>query len=162
MGRECISKDSPKVEVCGTLDELNSFLGLARACVKNKEIRETLKNVQEELFLLGADLITPLEKNVERISGQHVRHLEEKATSIEEGLEELNRFIIPGGCLGSAALHIARTVCRRAERSIVALKRKEKINEEAIRYMNRLSDLLFVLARKVNRLEGEEEEFVNP
>ncbi|MBI4276742.1 cob(I)yrinic acid a,c-diamide adenosyltransferase [Candidatus Uhrbacteria bacterium] len=156
-----VSKDSLRVTAYGEVDELNSFLGLARTGTENDAVKELLKTVQNDLFIIGADLATPigLKADALRITAEHVRYLETTMDSFTEQLEPLSRFILPSGSATASLLHACRTICRRAERSVVALKKEEAVNEEVIRYLNRLSDLLFVLARIENKRAGVEEEF---
>ncbi len=151
-----VGKDDVRVEAYGTVDELNSVLGIVRAVSKNDEISEIVKEIQNLLFTLGADLATPLESEnarIKRISKEDVENIERLIDKIDEKLEPLRSFILPGGTLVASFLHLARAVCRRAERRIVYLSKKEKINSQIIPFINRLSDLLFVLARYANKIE---------
>jgi len=153
-----VSKDSLRIEVCGALDELSSVLGLALAKELDPEIVPWVQRVQNDLFRLGADLCMPGEDKrrleVPQIEQGHVERLEAETGRLLEKLAPLREFILPGGARGAACLHVARTVCRRAERSLVALSRKEPVGAFALKYLNRLSDWLFVLARHENRLKG--------
>ncbi len=151
-----ISKDSPRVRAYGDIDELNSVLGLVRVSSKNEEIDSVLERLQKELFAAGADLASPTDEShdVPRISEEMVAGLEKTIDMLQERLPTLNVFILPGGGETGARLHFARAVARRAERNIVALSKIEKVNESLIPYFNRLSDLLFVMARSVNHHEG--------
>jgi cob(I)alamin adenosyltransferase len=122
------------------------------------ELAETLRQLQQELFTVGADLATPSgtkESRTVRVSDEHIRRLESEIDRHDETLEPLKNFILPGGTERAAALHLARTICRRAEREIIELAEQEKINERVIVYLNRFSDLLFVLARTANARAGE-------
>ncbi len=151
-----VGKDDVRVEAYGTVDELNSVLGIVRAVSKNDEISEIVKEIQNLLFTLGADLATPLESEnarIKRISKEDVENIERLIDKIDEKLEPLRSFILPGGTLVASFLHLARAVCRRAERRIVYLSKKEKINSQIIPFINRLSDLLFMLARYANKIE---------
>lgn len=151
-----VGKDDARVEAYGTVDELNSVLGIVRAFSKNDEVSEIIIEIQNLLFTLGADLATPLDVEnvkIKRISKENVDNIERLIDKIDEKLEPLRSFILPGGTLVASFLHLARSVCRRAERKIVYLSRKEKINPEIIPFVNRLSDLLFVLARYANKIE---------
>jgi len=139
-----IAKDSPRIEVIGDVDELNSHLGAVLACDIPEPVQECLEDVQHDLFHLGGELSTPGRK---AIVAANVSALEEILDGFNAGLPPLKEFILPGGGPGAAACHLARAVCRRAERHMVALARAEAINPQAQRYLNRLSDLLFVLAR---------------
>lgn len=160
VGGKRLSKDSLRIQAYGDVDELNAFLGVCRACNRHTELEEILHHLQAELFDLGADLATPLDSKVQvpRVQKKQITELENRIDFIDEKVASLRHFILPGGCVLSANLHLARTACRRAERSIVALQKQEKIGENVIMYVNRLSDLLFMLARFANRLEGIVEE----
>jgi len=160
LGGKRVAKSSLRIEAYGTVDELNSHLGFARALVPPKEIDEELLRLQTELFILGADLSTPLSvtaSHITRIDETNVTRLETVIDRIEEQIQPLKNFILPSGALVAAQLHIARTVCRRAERTVDALGRKEPLGASPLMYLNRLADLLFVLARYVNHLVGIEE-----
>jgi cob(I)alamin adenosyltransferase len=162
FGGNRIGKDSLRVEAYGEIDELNSSIGLALNSIQNTEISALLKNIQEELFGIGAGLATPPVKPVEheksKIEGENVKTLEEAIDRYDKDLQPLQRFILPGGTEGAARLHLARSICRRAERRVVALLRDEEVNPLILKYMNRLSDLLFVLARTINQKAGQIEE----
>tara|TARA_B100000749_G_scaffold199992_1_gene155844 strand:- start:347 stop:913 length:567 start_codon:yes stop_codon:yes gene_type:complete len=146
-----VNKDSLRVDAYGSVDEANATIGLS-ILRTNIKIKKILKIVQNDLFDLGADLCLPDKKNTQKlkITKDRVDYIEEKIDNFNKELSSLNSFILPGGSESSTYLHIARTVTRRAERKIVALSKKEKINPIAIIYLNRLSDLLFVLARYTN------------
>ncbi len=157
FGGQRVPKDDLFVEAYGTVDELNSCLGLAIAMGEIPlEITEMLVQIQNFLFVVGSDLATPLNSPIRSrndfptISDDDVAWLEQKIDDLSEKLPPLKSFILPGGHKGSAFLHFCRTVCRRAERRVISLKGKEKINEKIIVFLNRLSDLLFVMARTVN------------
>jgi cob(I)alamin adenosyltransferase len=149
-----VDKDAPRVEAYGTVDELNACLGMVCAQLPNDDVLECLRRVQTELFDLGADLATPVtattRKEIPRAHEAQTLRMEEWIDRYSKELEPLTQFILPSGALPGATLHFARTVCRRAEREVVTLSKVEEINPEIIRYLNRLSDLLFVLARVVN------------
>lgn len=154
---ERISKSALRVECIGEVDEANAAIGWAREMVKGTfpDVDILLARIQNDLFDLGADLCIPEPPGVAagtalRIVGSQVASLEKEIDSLNEKLEPLNSFILPGGSQASAALHIGRTVVRRAERAIIKLHEVDPINLEAIKYLNRLSDLLFVLCRHVN------------
>jgi cob(I)alamin adenosyltransferase len=153
-----VPKDALRVECYGTVDELNSAIGVARAAELPAELDAALARVQNELFHLGSDLCVPeAEKKhhpVPRIEERHVAGLERLIDEWNERLPQLDNFVLPGGTAAAAALHLARTVCRRAERLLVALSRAEPVGAHALPYLNRLSDALFVLARVANRLAG--------
>jgi cob(I)alamin adenosyltransferase len=154
VGGERVSKSSLRVDAYGEVDELNSILGLARAKLNDSEIDELLSLIQNDLFTLGADLASPKGIEVPRIAASFVKTLEDYSDKFLKELEPLKEFILPGGGDAGAALHIARAVARRAERRAVALSEAEELNDQAIVYLNRLSDLLFIVARTVNRREG--------
>jgi cob(I)alamin adenosyltransferase len=160
---ERVSKSSARVEAYGTVDELNSAIGAARAAGLSQEIDETLGRVQNELFRLGADLSVPEQhKKDERkksagIGEAQVKALERLIDDSTAELGPLENFILPGGTSGASLLHVARTVCRRAERRTVALSEREAVSGWSVRYLNRLSDALFILARLENRRRGKNE-----
>lgn len=154
-GGQRVDKDSARVTAYGCVDELNAVLGLVRASGMPEELDALLQRVQNELFVLGADLSNPNEETrVDRIGESHIGHLEEEIDQFETEVEPLKQFILPGGSLSAAHIHLARTVCRRAERETVMLSRQESINPVTITYLNRLSDWLFVLARLANTRAG--------
>ncbi len=154
-----LQKDSPRMAVCGAVDELNSYLGWVRAQGLPAWMEEHLRRVQSDLFLLGADLAAPAEgvkegDRVLRLEEGSESFLEEAIDRMDAALEPLRQFIIPGGTAAAAALHVARSVCRRAEREVVALSRKETVSPPTLAYLNRLSDLLFTMAREANQIAG--------
>jgi len=156
-----VAKDALRVECYGTVDELNSALGTARAAGLPPGLDPPLARIQNDLFHLGSDLCVPeAEKTahpVPRIEARHVELLEGWIDAWNGQLAPLSNFILPGGTPAAAALHLARTVCRRAERLLVRLAREEAVGEHDLPYLNRLSDLLFVLARAANDLAGRED-----
>jgi cob(I)alamin adenosyltransferase len=147
-----VPKTNPRIEAYGAVDELNSVLGLALASDLPPEFRPWLEQVQNDLFDLGADLSVPLEDERERlrVTNAQVERLEELCDLVNERLEPLKSFILPGGTEAAARLHVGRSVCRRAERLAVDLAGKDSVNPAALAYLNRLSDLLFILARAAN------------
>lgn len=156
-----VPKHAPRVEAYGTVDELNATLGLARLQA-DEEADEGLSRIQNDLFDLGADLCTPDFENDAaaphprlRIVPAQVDRLEAEIDAMNRDLSPLRSFVLPGGTPLAAALHLCRTVCRRAERHATALAEIETINPEAVRYLNRLSDWLFVAARASNADEGD-------
>jgi cob(I)alamin adenosyltransferase len=157
-GGQRVGKDTPRIEAYGTVDELNSVIGVALAAGVNEAIAEPLRGIQNELFHLGSDLCILEEDKqrlpVPRIEERHVAALEGLMDRLSEELSPLENFILPGGAPGAAQLHVARTVCRRAERLLVALARTEAVGEWTVRYLNRLSDALFVMARHENKRRG--------
>ncbi len=155
---ERVPKDSLRLDAYGTVDELNSSIGVAIVSELDPTVAEALRGIQNELFHLGSDLCVP-ESDKERmpvpeIGPRHVAALEELMDRLSEELSPLENFILPGGSPGAAHLHVARTVCRRAERIAVALSREQPIGADAIPYLNRLSDALFVMARYENKKRG--------
>jgi cob(I)alamin adenosyltransferase len=159
FGGKRVDKDNSRIKAYGTVDELNSVIGLAVAEVRSEEVKSVLLKIQNELFTVGSDLATPEEninssKYVSRIDEQNTIHLENIIDRFDSKLPGLTNFILPGGIKGAAFLHNARTICRRAEREIVSLSKEEKTNPSILIYLNRLSDLLFVLARYENFVSG--------
>jgi cob(I)alamin adenosyltransferase len=150
-----VPKDAPRVQAYGTVDECNAAIGVARAAGVGAELDALLARVQNDLFIVGADLATPGEAaNIPRIDQEAVQALEQAIDELEARLEPLRQFILPGGSLSAAYLHLARTICRRAERRVVALSHNEPVNPQVAVYLNRLSDLLFVAARFANANAG--------
>jgi cob(I)alamin adenosyltransferase len=150
-------KDDPRIEVLGCLDEVNSQLGVVMASLDGNDpadIPSELSLVQHRLFDAGAELAAP---GMERISADDVRRLEAALDAHNDQLPPLREFILPGGKAAAAQCHLARAVCRRAERRLVAFGRGERINAHTLQYLNRLSDLLFVFARVLGRQDGAEE-----
>ena len=147
-----VPKSDLRIAAFGTVDELNSWLGLALARGVPEPFRPWLERIQNELFDLGADLSVPTDERRERlrVTREQVAGLEELCDAANEGLEPLRSFVLPGGTEAAATLHVARTVCRRAERLAVELAATEPVNPVALAYLNRLSDLLFILARAAN------------
>jgi cob(I)alamin adenosyltransferase len=160
FGGKRVPKNTLRIDTYGTVDELNAQLGVVRALKPHPNVDELLDQIQNQLFVLGADLAAPFDSapsNFKRIQQKEIQFLEESIDSLDAQLEPLKSFILPGGSLVSAQLHAARTVCRRAERLADALGRKEEIGKFPLIYLNRLADLLFVAARYVNKLAGMEE-----
>lgn len=152
-----VSKTHLRVEAYGTVDELNSILGVARAYQPSEKTDTWLAQIQRQLFNLGADLATPLDAKsdwVVRMDANTVLWLENAIDEMTAQLPELKHFILPGGSAAAAQLHVARTVCRRAERLIVGLQTQEPIGDHVLNYLNRLSDFLFTLARWENMQAG--------
>ena len=161
FGGKQVSKDDIRVEAYGTVDELNSFLGLAIAKLPDvmNDWRERLTSIQSDCFTLGAILATPktdAEKpeHVPDLQDSRIEQLEKWIDELDDELEPLKAFVLPGGSEAAATLHAARSVCRRAERRVVALAKHEEVEDVVVRYMNRLSDLLFTLARAANARLG--------
>lgn len=160
-GGERVKKTAQRVEAYGTVDECNSAIGLARAHLTDTELDAVLSGLQNALFDVGADLATPNDspyaKNVSRIDDTDVGALETLIDRLQEQCPPFTNFIHPGGTPASAALHVARTVARRAEREVLRLEAEEPTNHEVARYLNRLSDFLFILSRVVNARAGVSE-----
>jgi len=159
FGAGRVSKDNIRIEAFGTVDELNSFIGLVITESKNDEVKQTLIKIQNQLFNLGSDLATPNEMesqniSIPRITDEDYKYIEQQIDFFSDKLDELKFFILPGGTRAASILHIARTICRRAERRVVALNNMVKINSNIIIFLNRISDLLFVLARYENKISG--------
>jgi cob(I)alamin adenosyltransferase len=156
FGGTRVSKASARVSAYGDVDELNSAIGVARLHRLDDERDALLGAIQNELFDLGAELAARpgKESSVPRIGEEEIERLERAIDRVDEEVGPLASFILPGGSPGAAYLHLARTVCRRAERSVVALAAAEQVRPEVLRYLNRLSDLLFVLARLANARAG--------
>ena len=156
-----VPKDHLRVEAYGTIDELNSTLGVARALKPRAQIEDWLVRVQNHLFYLGSDLATPIDaksKHVARADSEHVAWLEATIDTMTADLPPLRNFILPGGSPVGAQVHVARTVCRRAERLIVRLTESEPVSPQVLPYINRLSDFLFTLARWENHQAGVPDE----
>jgi cob(I)alamin adenosyltransferase len=168
VGGKRVPKDSLRIEAYGAIDELNSIVGLAR--VFNEEsldageahqfLDEVLCQIQDQLFDIGSELATPAEffqQGMYRVSEDEIDRLEKLMDKCHEDLEPLKSFVLPGGGRVGAYLHQSRTVCRRAERDILRLSRKEEVNPDVLKYVNRLSDLFFVLSRWIAKQTGEQE-----
>ena len=149
-----IGKDNLRIEAIGTVDELNSAIGVALAFQKDKKVIDALEDVQDKLFTVGAELASISAKSP-TITENHVKNLEKAIDGFEIG--EIRKFVLPNGTTSSVFLHHARTIARRTERIVVALSKKEKLNGHMLKYLNRLSSLLFVLSVYVNRQEGGKE-----
>jgi cob(I)alamin adenosyltransferase len=165
-GGRRVPKDSPRVEAYGTVDELNSQLGVALATGLSERLVDELALVQNELFDLGADLATPADSQarhpVPTVQPRHIERLEALIDELNEVVGPLANFLLPGGSPGAAQLHVARTICRRAERVTTALAREEAVGATVLPYLNRLSDALFVMARYENHIRGAAEPLWNP
>ncbi len=160
IGGGKVRKDDVRVAAYGTLDELNALIGFTIAMLENEEaMNEELEHIQQTLFDCGSDLATPDGVRPYKTKKEHAKWLEEKIDYYSEIPPEIEEFILPGGSKGAALLHMARTVTRRAEREIVALMTTETINQEVLRYVNRLSDYFFAVARVVNFHAGKDDIF---
>jgi cob(I)alamin adenosyltransferase len=165
-GGQRVAKDSRRVETYGTLDELNSQIGVALAGGLCERLAAELPQIQNELFDLGADLATPAESQarhpVPTVEVRHIEKLEALIDELNDVVGPLANFLLPGGSAGAARLHVARTVCRRAERQATALAREDSIGANVLPYLNRLSDALFVMARFENHERGVSEPLWRP
>jgi len=165
VGGQRVPKDSARVVAYGSVDELNSHVSLALSLGLPDDLARSLKTIQNDLFHLGADLATREEDkpqlNVPHIEPRHIAALEQLMDRLMDELGPLENFILPGGSTGAAALHVARAVCRRAERDVIALSHSEPIGPLTIKYLNRLSDALFVMARYENHARGVSETYWN-
>jgi cob(I)alamin adenosyltransferase len=159
FGGARVPKDHIRIESYGTVDELNSFIGLVRDSIQAEEQRAELKNIQDKLFVLGANLAAQPGKplSLPPLVEQDILDLEQSIDRMEESLPPLKTFILPGGHTSVSYCHLARCVCRRAERLVVALDHNEPVEDILIQYLNRLSDYLFVLARKIGQDLGAAE-----
>lgn len=169
-GGQTLSKDAPRVEAFGTVDELMAQIGVVRAendraPQPSQQLDAQLRRIQNELFNLGAELaMLPADrrKNTPSIESRHVESLEAEIDEMNSELKPLESFVLPGGSALCAAVHVARSVCRRAEREVIRMGHVEPLPEHAIRYLNRLSDWLFVAARFVAHSEGQPEPLWEP
>ena len=159
QGGQRVAKSSQQIVVLGILDELNASLGVVRAAGLPAEIETIVVRVQNQLFQLGAELAESEHghPSVERIGPFHVSFLEMTIDNVQDGLPPLKAFILPGGTMSATQMHLARSVCRRTERELVALAEEISIRSAVLEYINRLGDLLFVLARMANREAGRQE-----
>ena len=166
-----VSKAAARVESYGTLDELNAFIGLAKAEISDEKVLSQLQKIQFDLFTVGSEAATPTDKMLLAngknrldlmISEKEITELELWMDDFDAELEPLRFFILPSGGKAAATVHVCRTVCRRAERAIVFLNETEEVRPELIKYLNRLSDYLFILARYISKISGEKEDYWNP
>jgi cob(I)alamin adenosyltransferase len=165
-GGRRVAKDSPRVRAYGTVDELNSAIGVALALGLTDRLAGELGSIQNELFDLGSDLCWPEDDErrtrIPTVQPKHVRRLETLIDELNEVVGPLTNFLLPGGAPGAAQLHVARTICRRAEREAITLSHEEPIGELVLPYLNRLSDALFVMARFENHERGVDEPLWQP
>ncbi|RSK27490.1 cob(I)yrinic acid a,c-diamide adenosyltransferase [Bacillus sp. HMF5848] len=158
-----VDKDHLRVNAYGTIDEVNSYIGLAMAYVEEEDLKDVyqeLQKIQHELFDCGGDLAFVGDKYPYKVNAQMVQFLEERIDAYISEAPPLEKFILPGGSKASSTIHVARTIARRAERQIVTLNREQAINEHVLVYMNRLSDYLFAVARIINaRLQVKDVEY---
>ncbi len=167
FGGERVSKDSLRISAYGAIDELNAFVGFAITEVEDENVKSELLKIQNELFVVGSDLATPenektVKLNIQRTPEAFYKDLEQLIDKYDAQLEELRNFILPGGSKSSALLHICRTICRRAEREVVSLKNTVTIGDNIVIFLNRLSDLLFVLSRFENKVSNHSDVIWNP
>ena len=158
---ERVKKDNERVEAYGNVDELNSVIGIVRSKLRNKRIDRILAIVQNDLFIIGADLASTYSDKALRLKKSRSKYIEKQIDHYLSKLEPLREFILPSGSEACSFVHLARTVARRTERSVVKLMEKERINSNILIYLNRLSDLFFVIARIVNKEDGFEETYVD-
>ena len=166
-----VSKAAARVESYGTLDELNALIGLAKSEISDEKVLSQLQKIQFDLFTVGSEAATPTDKMLLAngknrldlmISEKEITELELWMDDFDAELEPLRFFILPSGGKAAATVHVCRTVCRRAERAMVFLNETEEVRPELIKYLNRLSDYLFILARYISKISGEKEEYWNP
>ncbi|MCL1671830.1 cob(I)yrinic acid a,c-diamide adenosyltransferase [Elizabethkingia ursingii] len=166
-----VSKASARVDAYGTIDELNAFIGIAKSHIDDSDCLKQLAEIQYDLFTLGSEAATAIDKVYlangksrlpVTIKEEDISKLEVWMDKMDESLEPLQFFILPGGGKAATFLHAARTICRRAERGMVFLNETEEVRPELIKYLNRLSDYLFVMARYASMLDNEQEEYWNP
>lgn len=156
LNGKTINKGDPRIEACGTVDELSSFIGYTAAITKDKKLKQELIRIQKDLYLLSADLANLKKENC-LINEEHIKNLEKVGKEIKSSLPEMRKFTLPGGTESAALLHITRTVCRRAERTVVRVTAEYSINPAVLVYLNRLSTILFLMARKQNFDKGIKE-----
>lgn len=153
LGCGVVQKDDPRIEAVGALDELNSVIGITLCFLEDDKLREVLTNIQNDLFTLGADLAGSevIADTIPRVTDKHIQEIETIIDELEDKLGMPEKFILPGGTVSSSFLHLCRTITRRAERTLVSVRGKVRINEVMLRYLNRLGDLLYILARQANK-----------
>ena len=152
IGNKRVKKSNPRIATYGMVDELNATLGIVLSSKLGKDIHDLLIKIQNDLFVVGADLANPnLDNKSNRVTSEMVLYLEKEIDRLEKKLSSITFFILPGGDLVASQVHLARAICRRAEINVVNLSEVDKINNECLVYMNRLSDLLFVVARTINK-----------
>ena len=158
QGGARVSKSNLRIRAYGSVDEINASLGLILSNKIDGDLRDILIKIQNDLFVAGADLSNPdLSNKKNRVTPDMVENLEKKIDILENDLPPISNFILPGGHVIASEVHMSRTIARRAETEVIALDEKEKINDECKKYLNRLSDLLFVIARTVNKRNGIED-----
>ncbi|HEX5457547.1 MAG TPA: cob(I)yrinic acid a,c-diamide adenosyltransferase [Candidatus Nitrosotalea sp.] len=152
IGNKRVKKSNPRIASYGMVDEINASIGIILSFKIGKDIRDLLTKIQNDLFVVGADLANPnLENKSNRITSEMTSYLEKEIDRLEKKLSPITYFILPGGDLVASQVHLARAICRRAETNIVHLSEVDKVNNHCLIYINRLSDLLFVVARTINK-----------
>ncbi len=159
IGGKRVSKSHIRIEAYGSIDELNSVIGICRSFSSDSNIQKELERIQNQLFIIGSELATPEERlmqkfGLDKIDKASVQYLEDLIDKLALELSELKNFILPGGSKSAAYFHLARTVCRRAERAVIRLKKYVEIRDEIVIYLNRLSDLFFVISRYENKVNN--------
>jgi cob(I)alamin adenosyltransferase len=168
FGGERVWKDHLRIDAYGSVDETNTFIGLAITEISDNELKQALQNIQSKLFVVGSDLASPKNPDKEnptvpRVNETYIEEVEKQIDHFSDLLPPLKHFILPGGTKGAALLHTSRTICRRAERKVITLSKQDEIGESISVYLNRLSDLLFVLARYANFVSNTPDiEWINP
>ncbi|HEY4680330.1 MAG TPA: cob(I)yrinic acid a,c-diamide adenosyltransferase [Nitrosarchaeum sp.] len=158
QGNSRVSKSHPRIIAYGTIDEANAVLGIVLSYELDKDIITLLDLIQNELFIVGADLSNPnMEDQKNRVTIDMINNLEKNIDKYEEELSPLTNFILPGGNIIASQLHHVRTIIRRAETCVIQLSEQEKINNDCVKYLNRLSDLFFVLGRVLNKRNGQKD-----
>lgn len=162
FGGKRLWKDSQRVVAYGTLDELNAALGVAASFLADEKSKNILETIQTDLFYIGAELANPQKigksaNKVFALGKKKISGLEKAIDRYDSNLPALVNFILPGGSKSASLLHLSRSICRRAEREVINLSKKEEVNPNILMYLNRLSDLLFILARYANKLENKKE-----
>lgn len=163
IGAGSIPKDNPLFFAIGTIDELNSNIGIALFYIHNEKMRSMLEAIQNDLFIMGAELASSLTKDggIKKLDESKTKHLEADIEELGGSLPELKKFVLPNGCEGAVHLHVARSVARRAERELVVASKGYRISPDVLKYINRLSSFLFVAALYLNKLEGVDERHPN-
>lgn len=156
FGGDVVEKSNLRVCAYGEIDELNASIGIIISEIEDREIEEKLEKIQNDLFTIGSELASRKETKT-KIDPKRAKEMEEEIDKMDKEIEPLKNFILPGGHKAASLIHLSRTICRRAERSVVKLSNEEQIDSTIITYLNRLSDLLFTMARYVNFKNGEKE-----
>jgi cob(I)alamin adenosyltransferase len=152
IGNKRVKKSNPRIASYGMVDELNASIGIVLSSKLGKDIRDLLTQIQNDLFVVGADLANPnLKSTSNRVTSKMITYLEKEIDRLEEKLSPITYFILPGGDMVASQIHLARAICRRAETNMVNLSEVDDVNSQCLIYMNRLSDLLFVVARTINK-----------